>query len=319
MSYQLINIAEVIYSVSNLTKPHRFFCDYGGMHCTGQYQTDKSVLSFWDLKEGVTAKEELITFAEYPYGQLRLIKIDGVEQKIIRSSQQPWDVGGIMDINLRVPEVKRTFNELRDLGWHGLSDPLFQKMGPFELYDILMRGYDDVIIAFTHRTQPPLELKAGYNIPSHIYNSSITSANLAESKDFYQNKLGFSLLNEYEVAKDLPQENMFGLPHNVIVDVKCAANIFSMDGRRDVIFQTIEFIGATGKNFTDRGSPPNIGFLMYRCKVDGLESYQSHLKEGGVQLYKEITPLWIEPYGEVRSFVIISPEGVWWEFFECSK
>jgi len=316
MSYQLINIAEVIYSVGNLEKTHHFFCDYGGMTCEGKYHTDPSVIQFWGLEDSVSAQEELIVFDHHKTGQLRLIKFEGVEQEIIRSSQQPWDVGGIMDINLRVPEVAQTFNELRELGWHGLSDPLFQKMGPFELYDILMRGYDDVIIAFTHRKQPPLELKDGYKIPSHVYNSSITSADLTESRAFYQNKLGFHLLNEYEVAKDHPQENMFGLPHNTIVETTCEANIFSLNGERDVIFQAVEFHGVSGKDNTARGVPPNIGWLMYRCEVKGLSAYRDQLTSQGVQMHKEISTLEIKPYGTVQSFAIISPEGVWWEFFE---
>ena len=316
MSYQLVNISEVVYSVGNLAKTHKFFCEYGGMTCEGKYQTDKSVLNFWNLEEHTTAQEEFISFDHHPTGRLRLIKFEGVKQKIIRSSQQPWDVGGIMDINLRVPEVAKTFDELRELGWHGLSDPLFQKMGPFELYDILMRGYDDIIIAFTHRTQPPLELKPGYKIPSHIYNSSITSDDLSKSREFYVQKLGFHLLNEYEVVKESPQENMFGLPHNTVVDVPCQANIFSLDGQRDVVFQAVQFHGIYGKNNSALAVPPNIGFLMYCCEVKNLTSYCKTLEKRKVKIHIPPKRLRIEPYGSVKAFVVLSPEGVWWEFFE---
>ncbi|WP_394972630.1 VOC family protein [uncultured Croceitalea sp.] len=314
--FQLNTILEVVYSVGNMEKVTNFFCNYGGFDVIGEYKTDRSVLNFWDLGEKVTANEKLIRFNDHEAGSLRLIKYEGVFQEYIRSSQNPWDIGGIMDINLRVPEVTQTFDEIRDLGWHGLSDPLLQKMGPFELYDILMKGYDDIIIAFTHRVQPPLELPEGYKIPSHVYNSSLTVKNLEETQDFYVNKLGFSLLNEYEVKKDAPIENMFNIPMNMIEEVTCKANIFSLDGSRDVMFQTCEFEGITGKNFSSKAVPPNRGLLLYRCEVNHLQMYYESLLKKGVEIYQPIKQITMAPYGKVQCFALKSPDGVWWEFLE---
>ncbi len=316
--YQLKTIKEVVYSVGNMDKVKHFFCDYGGLDAIGHYTTDSSVLSFWNLEDTVEAEEVLIQFDTLTAGQMRLVKYHGVEQKYIRSSQKPWDIGGIMDINLRVPEVAQTFDELRELGFHGLSDPLLQKMGPFELYDILMKGYDDIIIAFTHRKEPPLELKKGYRIPSHIYNSSLTVSSIEESQKFYVNTLGFSLLNEYEVKKDAPIENMFGIPFNMIEEVTCKANIFSLDGTREVMFQACEFEGVLGKNFAPLAVPPNRGLLLYRCEVEGVENYYHSLLKKGVKMHQPLQYIAIEPYGKVNAFALLSPDGVWWEFIETN-
>lgn len=317
--YQLKTILEVVYSVGDMEKVTYFFCNYGGLNVVGEYRSDRSVLNFWNLDASVTATERLIRFADHTGGALRLIKYEGTEQKYIRSSQNPWDTGGIMDINLRVPEVAQTFDDIRDLGFHGLSDPLLQKMGPFELYDILMKGYDDIIIAFTHRVQPPLELPVGYKIPSHVYNSSLTVKNLETTQDFYLNKLGFSLLNEYEVKKDAPIENMFNIPMNMIENVTCKANIFSLDGTRDVMFQACEFEGVTGKDFSKLAVPPNRGLLLYRCEVGNLQEYYSSLRDKEVEIHRPIQEINIEPYGKVNCFALLSPDGVWWEFLECKK
>ncbi len=314
--FKLKTILEVVYSVGDMEKVTHFFCDYGGLDVIGSYETDRTVLDFWDLEPNVTASEKLIRFNNHEAGSIRLIKYNNVEQEYIRSSQNPWDIGGIMDINLRVPEVAQTFNDIRELGFHGLSDPLLQKMGPFELYDILMKGYDDIIIAFTHRVQPPLELPEGYKIPSHVYNSSITVKNLDEAKNFYTNTLGFSLLNEYQVKKEAPIENMFNIPINMIEDVTCKVNMFSLDGTRDVMFQVCEFEGVTGKDFTKKVVPPNRGLLLYRCEVEGLEAYYQSLIKVGTEIYKKFKRLIIEPYGEVNSFSVVSPNGVIWEFIE---
>ena len=317
--YTLKTILEVVYSVGDMDKVKHFFCDYGGLKTVGNYESDKSVLSFWNLGEEVTATEKLIRFSDHEAGSLRLVKYNNVEQRYIRSSQNPWDTGGIMDINLRVPEVAKTFNEIRELGFHGLSDPLLQKMGPFELYDILMKGYDDIIIAFTHRVQPPLELPVGGKIPSHVYNSSLTVKNLQETQNFYVKQLGFTLLNEYEVKKDAPLENMFNIPMNMIESVTCKANIFSLDGSRDVMFQTCEFDGVVGKDFSELALPPNRGLLLYRCEVENIAVYYQSLIEKGVIIYKEIQELMIEPYGKVNAFALRSPDGVWWEFLESTN
>lgn len=317
--YQLKTILEVVYSVGDIEKVKHFFCDYGGLSVIGEYSSDRSVLDFWNLDNSVSASEKLIRFEDHKAGSLRLVKYQGIEQKYIRSSQNPWDIGGIMDINLRVPEVAQTFDEIRDLGWHGLSDPLLQKMGPFELYDILMKGYDDIIIAFTHRVEPPLELPEGYKIPSHVYNSSLTVRNLEETQDFYVNQLGFSLLNEYEVKKDAPVENMFNIPMNMIQDVTCKANIFSLDGTRDVMFQAVEFEGVTGKDFSSLAIPPNRGLLLYRCMVENVQEYYDALLEKRIQMHRSLQEITIEPYGKVSCFALLSPDGVWWEFLEITN
>ncbi|MEP3208142.1 MAG: VOC family protein [Maribacter sp.] len=316
--YQLKTILEVIYSVGDMEKVKNFFCDYGGLSVVGDYQSDRTVLDFWNLDASATADEKLIRFENHVAGSLRLVKYHGVQQCHIRSSQNPWDIGGIMDINLRVPEVAQTFDEIRDLGWHGLSDPLLQKMGPFELYDILMKGYDDIIIAFTHRVQPPLELPEGYKIPSHVYNSSLTVKSLEETQDFYVNKLGFSLLNAYEVKKNAPIENMFNIPMNMIEDVTCKANIFSLDGTRDVMFQACEFEGVTGKDFSNLSVPPNRGLLLYRCEVENVKVYYDSLLEKGIEMHQPLQEIFIEPYGKVNCFALRSPDGVWWEFLEIN-
>jgi len=314
--YNIINIREVIYSTGNLAKAKELFESYGGWNIVGSYSTDKRVLTEWNLPPQSTAEEVLLQSNHYPSGQLRLMQFHQVEQEVIRSSQQPWDVGGIMDINLRVHKIKENFDALRERGWHGLSDPLFQTIGPFKLYDVLMRGMDDIIIAFTHRVEPPMELKAQINFPTHVYKSTLTVNNLSVSKNFFINQLGFKVLTEYEFVKDKPQENMFGFPHNLADKVKCKAVIISAHGGNDVDFQIVEFDGVDGKDFSSKAKPPNKGFLMFRVEVKGLENYYNTIKKSGVKINTERSYKTIKPYGEVNSFSVLSPNGSWFEFFE---
>lgn len=316
--YNIINIREVVYSTRDLAKASQLFEEYGGWNRVGKYQTDRYVLDAWNLNKETSATEILIQSNHFEHGQLRLIAFKNTDQDIIRSSQQPWDVGGIMDINLRVHDVQQNFDTLRNMGWHGLSDPLLQVMGPFKLYDVLMRGLDDTIIAFTHRLEPPMELTAPINLPTHVYKTSITVENLQESRLFYEDILGCEILTEYAVKKDSPQENMFGLPHNLADKVTCNAIIYSIHGGRDVDFQIVQFDGVTGKDYRERVKAPNIGFLNYRVELTGIKQYHEKVKKAGGKP-TAISQVVIEPYGEVLQFSISSPCHAHFEFFESTS
>lgn len=316
MSFKIINIREIIYSVGNLAQVKSFFVDYGGWNVVGEYETDSNAISFWGLDEKVQGKEILIQSNHVENGQIRLLDFQNVEKKHIRSSQQPWDIGGIMDINLRVHEVEQSFEELRELGLHGLSDPLLQVMGPFKLYDMLMKSFDDTIIAFTHRLEPPMELSAKIKFPTHVYKTSITVDDLEASKDFYVSQLGCKVLTEYEVRKDSPQENMFGLAHNLADKITCKAIILSIHGGKDLDFQIVKFVGLEGKDHSALAIPPNRGFLLYRVQLNGLNDYFNTLKSKETNIYKPINYMHIEPYGSCQVFSVRDPNGVIWEFFE---
>ncbi|MEO0507987.1 MAG: hypothetical protein AAF090_17660 [Bacteroidota bacterium] len=318
-NYGFSSILETVYSVGNMDKVKHFYCDYGGWNSVGVYATNSEQIQFWGLKDDVVGSECLIQSYGHPTGQLRLVKFENVHQEYLRSSQQPWDIGGIMDINIRVHEVANTFEELRELGWHGLSDPLLQVMGPYELYDILMKGYDDTIMAFTHRVKPELNLTAPIKLATHVYNSSVTVHDLETAKAYYVDDLGCQVLNSYEVIKDSPQENMFGLPFNLADKVKCKACFLSFDGERDTVFQIIEFEGVTGKNFSKTTRPPHRGYMEYRIEVFGIENYYDDLLKKGVAIQNTLQSLVMEPYGEVALFSVISPEGVWLTFLERKK
>ena len=318
-TYNIINIREILYSVGDMNKVSEFFEGYGGWNRVGRYETSRHTMQFWNLPDSCTAEEILIQSHHVPNGQIRLIKFNNIDQKHIRSSQQPWDTGGIMDINLRVHEVESSFDALREMGFHGLSDPLCQEMGQFKLYDCLMKGYDDTIIAFTHRLKPPMDLPAPIKLPTHVYKTTITVKNLAEAKSFYTDILGCDVLSEYSVKKDSPQENMFGLPFNLADKVSCNAVILSIHGGKDTDFQIVEFDGVSGKDFSDRAMPPHRGFVLYRVEVENIAEYYREIQMKGGKIHNQMTEMQVEPYGNVQCFSVKSPNGVLWEFFESKE
>lgn len=309
-------IKEVCYSVGDLEKIRDFFVNFGGWKIIATCKSSRAQLDKWQLPDTCTAQEILLQCEDVNYGRLRLIKFENIVQDYIRSSQQPWDIGGIMDINIRVPEVAATFDHLREMGWHGLSDPLLQEMGPFKLYDILMRGYDDTIIAFTHRLQPPMDDLPNINFAAHIYNSSITVEDYDTARDFYTTTLQCTILNEYEVVKDGPQENMFGLPHNMADKVTAKACILSFNGNRETIFQIIKFEGVVGKNVKEKAKAPNRGFLSFRVFHEDLERLATHLSDKNITIQNQLHSIEMAPYGQVKKLDIVSPNGVIWEMIQ---
>ena len=316
MSYRIVNIREIIYCTSNLKRAKKLFVDYGGWKVVGEYNSDPLFLETWVSDSFVQGRELLIQSEQKENGRLRILELDNADQICARSSQNPWDIGGIMDINLRSHDVPQSFEELRELGFHGLSDPMLQQIGPFKLYDVLMRGPDDIIIAITHRLEPPMSLASEAKFPTHIYKTSITVRDFEEAKRFYVQKLGCTLLSEYEFIKDKPQENMFGLPYNLADKVLCKAAILSIHGGKDIDFQIVSFDGVRGKDFSWQTRLPNKGFVSYRVELEGVSDYINHLQKEGLELFGPVNFYNLEPFGSIRAFNVMSPNGVVWEFFE---
>ena len=58
---------------------------------------------------------------------------------------------------------------------------------------------------------------------------------------------------------------------------------------------------------------------MDRIEVEGIESYMDRLVQQEVNIHSPMSIQEVQPYGRVKLFSIISPEGVWHEFFETIK
>jgi len=317
MSFQLFPYSEVVFSVGNIEKAAAIYRDYMGWQVIHQATNDRHQPAFWRLTEPCTADEMLLQLPGTDKGRIRLMQFKGVAQDYIRPSAQTWDTGGYLDIDLRVDNMRQVYNDLREMGWHGISNPVQMQMGPFLLEELLMKGHDEIMIAFVNRIDPPQPVMAGgRHIVSNVYLSAMIVKDLQRAKYFFVHQLGFQLLNQMTICRDTPGPTIFGFPHNIAPHAPAHLAIVSPDGSRDHMLDIIKIDNLTGEDFSDRGVPPNRGVLMFRFPVRGLRTYADFVQQNGAVLQIPVTRTHIAPYGEVEAFAVRSPDGCWLEFFE---
>jgi hypothetical protein len=80
--------------------------------------------------------------------------------------------------------------------------------------------------------------------------------------------------------------------------------------------ELIEFEGASGRDFADRAGPPNLGMLMLRFPVDGLDAFAAHLAARGVSPVHGVRHVAFPPAGPARQLSLRAPDGAWLDFYE---
>jgi catechol 2,3-dioxygenase-like lactoylglutathione lyase family enzyme len=317
MNYQLQTYSEIVISVKNIDAVLPIYTEILGWKVIWRGKGDKSQIDFWDLPIETETEEVLLRFQNLEYGQIRLIQFKNIEQKLIRPAGQTWDTGGILDIDLRTSNLKKTYEELLELGWHAYSRPVIQKMGLFTVEEVLLKGHDEVVIALVHRSNPPhpnpFEL---HGITSNVYLSAMIVKDLEVSTNFFINQLGFISHNQISFKTDKPETTMFGLPHNLSDKTNVKLNIIGSTETRDGLLDLVELEGLIGEDFSENSHPPNRGILMYRFPVKNLQNYYKFIQRNGVVPICKIGKVQLNSMGKVDIFAVQSPDGVWIEFFE---
>ncbi len=307
---------EVVFSVKNVEQAANTYTTLLGWEVVWRGQGHRSQTAFWNLPKDCETDEMLLRFQGLEYGQIRLIQYKNVAQQIIRSGGQPFDTGGIMDIDLRVSDIDWVYDEMTERGWHSYTQTVMQTMGPFTVQEVLFRGHDGVVIAFVHRTNPPhpnpFNLEGG---TSNVYLSAMIVRNLDIAAAFFIDKLGFVLHNDIAFVGDAGR-SIFNLPHNIAAQTNAKLKIIGPTESRDALFDLIELEGIVGEDFAALAEPPNRGILMYRIPVVGLEQYVEQICSRGVVLRLPLQTIDYEPYGKVNICAVQSPDGVWLEFWE---
>jgi len=249
-------------------------------------------------------------------GFLRLVKFYNCEQQQIRSSGRPWDSGGIFDINTRALNLEESFKTFQAHGWNGYCDPVRFQFGKFDVSEVVMQGHDGIAIAMAQRHAPPLEGYPNLKKLSHIFNSTHISKDVDAAYDFFVNKLGFKVYLQVEGKNRKPGKNVLGIPQNTNAEVELPVYIVHPDG---VNLGSVEFLqikGLDGEDFAHLAKPPNLGILMLRFPVSNAQQYADLLMAKGLELNTPVQEINLSPYGNVKVFSVLSPDGVWMEFLE---
>jgi catechol 2,3-dioxygenase-like lactoylglutathione lyase family enzyme len=290
--------------------------------CTGWEQlletdTDEELLRAWGLGAGCRGREVLLGCPGTDVGYLRLLELSGVEQQPIRSNPLTWDTGGLLDLNIRVADMARRFDEFSRRGWYANSDPVTWRFGDKLVSEWLALRPDGLAFALIERLDPPLEASAVPDVASHIFNSSQVVADMAPALLFYEEILGFKkLLHIRQPLATAPGENVLCIPHNLVHQLDVEIAILSPGSEMEGSIELIRIHGLQGRDFSENAQPPNLGMLSLRFPVPDIAVLEQRLEQSGYPLAHPTVDVRIEPYGNCRLLAVQAPDGAWLEFYQ---
>lgn len=306
---------EAVLSVSNLERSMDFYQRICGWQLISRHQGGDDLKHLWQLDSSVEIEEALFMNPGDKEGFLRLVQFHNVEQQQIRSAAHAWDTGGLFDINIRAKDANDLYRSFQQEGWNGYGDPLRYTFGEYDVSEVLIKGPDGVTIAIIQRFSPPLQ---GFvmNRTSRIFNASIISIDAEETYNFFVNKLGFKLFFKSSGDARNPGANVLGIPANINSNITVPVYIVRPDINNYGSIEFLELKELKGKDCSTFAKPPNLGILLLRFPVADADAYAAKLKKNGLSLNTSVQTLAITPYGKVKAFSVLSPDGVWLEFIE---
>jgi hypothetical protein len=316
--YGVSGYREAVVHVKKLESLQQQFSDILQYDVRYSGQSSSPQAAFWQAPEASSIDEVLLGPADVDFGLVRIVRINGVDNREIRPAGKPWEAGGIYDLDIRVRDVQKVYDQFVDAGWSGIHTPFQYTMGPSTVKHCELYGPDRLVLALIERVDPPLGPDAGFDQVSCAFNSTqlLYEDELEAHHYFYQQVLGFECLIETEINWPYPGENVFGLPHNIAMECPAPVYIYSPSGQMKGAVETCAIRGLSGQHYGEHASPRNRGTTVLRFPVNDLEGYAEKIQQQGCALAQPITEMEIAPYGVTRVFAVKSAAGAWLEFFE---
>jgi catechol 2,3-dioxygenase-like lactoylglutathione lyase family enzyme len=319
LPFKISGWTEVVQSVSDLTYHRRFLQEVAGWEVINQGLVDSTALAAWQLDPAITADQTLMGNPGTERGYIRLIQFHGVEQEQIRSNAQPWESGGILDINVRVQDMDANFHEIQGKGWHAYSDPVRYSFGPFEVKEWITVGPDGLSIALIERIEPALQGWPQMRDISRAFNSTQVVSDMPAALHFYRDVLGFRKYMYWKGVSEEAGPNVLGLPLELTTQIEREVWILHPDGLNEGSVELLQFHGLSGRELAPLAIPPNLGLLMLRFPVDDLDALIKQFDEHSVDLQGPVSTTRFEPWGASRQISVRTPDGAWLDFYEPQK
>ncbi len=312
--------SEAVVSVTDLEEWSRFLEDVFEWQKVYRGKADASLHALWAQPDDVKIEEALFREpeAQTDQGGIRLIKFHNVNQVQARPNAYAWDTGGFFDLHVQVYDVHALFEAMQQRGWLGYTEPQRLDVGGVVLDEVLIRGPDGMAFALIERVSPPFQIVEGYRRVSPAWNAPQMVRDFTAVYDFYSNGLGFKPTIEMEMPPAPDGENLFALPLSLAKETKTQLAFFHPTGERGAIgsVDLLHLTGVEGRQLGDRARPPNLGLLILRYPVTGLQTYVEAIQKKGVSLHAGPHDVNLPPYGKCNIVSVISPEGAMLEFFE---
>jgi catechol 2,3-dioxygenase-like lactoylglutathione lyase family enzyme len=309
---------ESVISVADLDAANDTWQTVGGFEVVCDGPADAALAAYWDLPDGTPIHE--VVLRKGPADRfVRLVKIYGIAQDQIRSSGMAWDHGGYFDLYVYVDDVDAVFHQLRDRGWQGYNDPVHYTLDPFDITESIMRGPNGEALCLMQRNAPPYDKtqagsQSGWGWP---FNTALIVADYEANERFFADVLGWTVHLSGRSTTPEPGFNPTGIPANL---ASTAARQFAAyapsETDRNGSIQILMSEGLTGRDFTQRTDPPNLGILSTRVPVDDIDALAAQVEAADYPIATPVTEMTVPPYGPVKMMTLKAPNGARIDFFE---
>lgn len=313
---------EAVISVTNLAAATETWQNVNGFEVLCEDTGSPELARFWGLPEDTHIEQVILKKAVSERGLIRLVRFHGLPQVQIRSSGTGWDTGGIFDLYFYTEDVDAIFNGLRQRGWQAYNDPVGYVLGPFDIHEVIMRGPNGEVLVVMQRNAPPYD-KSLWGVSNGLgwpFNSALIVKDFDTHMRLFGEQLGWSKHLGGENVSEPPGENPSGFPWSLAQTAPRVFQAFANhEGNRNGSIQIMHIEGVTGKDFTARAKPPNLGILTLRIPVPNLKKFARDFEKRGGEIYTPPHRLTLAPFGEVDVLAIKTPEGARLEFFSATN
>ncbi|MDO6475190.1 VOC family protein [Alteromonas sp. 1_MG-2023] len=317
--FGLTGFSETLICVRNIADYLHTFVNIGGWQLIYQGETDESVLAAWQLPAGTRAKEVLIGYPGELSGRIRLVQFENVRQKVIRSNDQPWETGGIFDINIRIDDMAAVAPKMTAAHWQAQSDPVRLSFGPYTVNEWVPRFSDGTRLALIERISPPLTGWPDMRHFSRVFNSTQIVKDMPRAMHFYQNILGMKPVIHSKAPENSPGPNILSLPHQLADKTVRETCMLHPAGGAEGSVELIALEGMDGRDFSQNANLPDLGIIALTFHVSALDDFYEYLAGHDADIIMSPRHLVSAPYGVRYQMAVRAPDGAWLIFSENTK
>jgi catechol 2,3-dioxygenase-like lactoylglutathione lyase family enzyme len=259
------------------------------------------------LESTLTGEEALIGDPDQERGFIRLFAFPDRPSGVMRDGAQPWDIGGIFDINVRALQpIEPLHRAMSRNGFSAFAPVTAFHFAGMDVKQVVERDADGLAIALIERLTPPLEgFEAVRGPASLVFNSSQIVPSLAEARTFAVEALGWKPVAESSWVHESGL-NCMGFPLDVARTRRLNVGIFQAQGRNVGSVEFIEFEGEVLDFST--AAPPDRGWTSLRFPMTNVADFIGRASRGGC---RTLSPrvVAMQPYGQVQAAAAVTPWG----------
>lgn len=307
---------EAWIGVSDLRRMRTFFEEVAGWEVIDKGKLDDATLRYI-APDASRGRFLVMAPGDYPQGWVRLIEIDGVDQKIIRRHAQAWDTGGVFSLMTRTADLEANLADAEKVGWTAYNTPYFFGFGNLKLANAVMRGPDGVNIAAYEWIEPKRDDVPPPGALSKTFNSMQMVADLGRSVAFYES-IGFRIIQRGRFIDPAETPTNFALPVNLSTKIARNYAIMIPENGNDEAgrIELMQFEGLTGRDLSDEASLEGLGVASLLFPVSDLDAVAARFASAPATIERARTIIELAPHGRVEAVTIRSPEGTLLTFFE---